>query len=607
MNYNEYEDKVALNENAGIPDINKVTDDDMNYIKYNLPHISNEIDSTYKTNVIQTFNLFNKDSVLQNTELDSTNGGTVTNNARITSDYIEVKPSQDYIFSNANDISTNGKALCFYNSNRTFISGGEIPSLTNGKFTTPANTKYIRFGYVNTGDYVNLMLNEGDEAPSSYIPFTYNEIIVNEEKYTDTINVDTIQNSKSKVNILHSKNMLNNTLSTQTKNDITFTKNSDGSITLNGTASANTTVTLGIVSLKSGKTYTLSGGEDLSIDTVRLDMRLSESGNLYDENWYIPNYPTKTMANDITLYASIRVQSGASFTNKVIYPMLEEGSTATIYEPFTYNSILTRGDDFSCGVGVGNNADTRNKVNFVKSRNLFSSSIINGNVSDSAIQSSLNRICTATFIKVKPRTQYTLSFTGNLANINISYFTGNSFPRESESGWTSNFTFITKSNTRYIMISWRKSSNNENVSPADISNVMLNEGSTAQTYQPYGTSINIEGEEIYNGEEWVDITNNIIISSGFTLTSGSLFKKGHHILGDLVINGTFSADTEYTVMTLPNAPVVYINGFCGASNSQYRMNYIAYMYISTSNKEIAVRCTNACSYFKLHIDYITTD
>lgn len=348
MNYNEYEDKVALNENVEIPNINKVTDDDMNYIKYNLPHIGKSVDSSYRTN------------------------------------------------------------------------------------------------------------------------------------------------------ILHSKNMLNNTLSTQTKNDITFTKNSDGSITLNGTASANTTLTLGIVSLKSGKTYTLSGGEDLSIDTVRLDMRLSESGNLYDGNWYIPNYPTKTMANDITLYASIRVQSGASFTNKVIYPMLEEGSTATTYEPFTYNEVIVNNEKYTDTINVDTIEDSRSKVNFVKSLNLFNSGIINGNVSDSAIQSSSNRVCTASFIEVEPSTQYTLSFTGNLGQINISYFTNNSFPRESESGWTSTFTFTTKSNTKYIMISWRKSNNNENISLSDIIAVMLNKGNSALAFQYYGTSINVEGEDIYN-------------------------------------------------------------------------------------------------------------
>lgn len=120
------------------------------------------------TEIICDENIFNKDTISENTALDSTTGTTVANNYRITSDYIRVKENTNYKFSNASDISTNGKALCFYDSNKKYISGNELSGLPNGVFTTPTNTKYIRFGYVNSGYYANLMLKE-DSTSSTFI------------------------------------------------------------------------------------------------------------------------------------------------------------------------------------------------------------------------------------------------------------------------------------------------------------------------------------------------------------------------------------------------------------------------------------------------------
>lgn len=159
------------------------------------------------------------------------------------------------------------------------------------------------------------------------------------------VNVGTEVNNNFRTNILKGKNLANNILTTQTVSGVTITKNDNDTLTLNGTASATFTKTIAIINLKSGKTYTLSGGEGLTRETVSLDMRVSEAGNLYGGNWYIPVLPTVTIANDITLYLTIRIQSGATFTNKVISPMLEEGSTATTYESYITPVINVDGDE----------------------------------------------------------------------------------------------------------------------------------------------------------------------------------------------------------------------------------------------------------------------
>ena len=126
-------------------------------------------------------------------------------------------------------------------------------------------------------------------------------------------------------------------------------------------------------------------------------------------------------------------------------------------------------------------------VDSIRTKNILDESTIkNGVVSNTGISNSTTRLCVYNFIKVTPSTTYTVSFNTNASinNVNISYFTSASFPRESESGWISNFTFTTKSNTAYILLTFRNSSDNT-ISTANISNVQLEEGSTATTYKPH--------------------------------------------------------------------------------------------------------------------------
>lgn len=125
-------------------------------------------------------------------------------------------------------------------------------------------------------------------------------------------------------------------------------------------------------------------------------------------------------------------------------------------------------------------------VESIRSKNMFdSSSLINGVITANGITTSTTRLCNQSFIKVKPNTTYTVSFDtdNNINNINISYFTSNYFPRSSESGWLTNFTFTTGNNINYILLSFRNS-NDITITTTNISNIQLEEGS-ATTYSPY--------------------------------------------------------------------------------------------------------------------------
>ncbi|MBR3163583.1 MAG: hypothetical protein IKF17_05750 [Clostridia bacterium] len=132
------------------------------------------------------------------------------------------------------------------------------------------------------------------------------------------------------------KNLLKNLESTQTINGITFTVNEDGSIICNGTATANALVTIygewnGTTiyqALNSNKTYTISGTNN---SNIQIFIRTTDGNALTSHN--IETSPTFTGQIGIVNYF-IQVLSGSTLNNEIIKPMLEEGSTATAYEPY---------------------------------------------------------------------------------------------------------------------------------------------------------------------------------------------------------------------------------------------------------------------------------
>ena len=81
-------------------------------------------------------NLFDKSKVKYNTTIIAGNGQEEANNLYMSSDFISVKPNENYI-------SNNMGVIFFYNENRQYIgekNNGTVPQ----KFTTPVNCKYIR-------------------------------------------------------------------------------------------------------------------------------------------------------------------------------------------------------------------------------------------------------------------------------------------------------------------------------------------------------------------------------------------------------------------------------------------------------------------------------
>ena len=110
-------------------------------------------------------NLYNKNTVMLNTGIDSTNGSLTVNNSAVTSEEIYVIPGEK--------IAINGVYVrrAFYTSNDVLIS--TFVNVETEIFTVPSNTSYMRISIPNA-QYTSIMVNRGEEL----LPY---------EDYYDTI------------------------------------------------------------------------------------------------------------------------------------------------------------------------------------------------------------------------------------------------------------------------------------------------------------------------------------------------------------------------------------------------------------------------------------
>lgn len=137
------------------------------------------------------------------------------------------------------------------------------------------------------------------------------------------------------------RNLLENTLTTQTVNGTTFTVNADKSITISGTPSATTRVYISSQNINVFSAMFFSFG-NMPTGTRVFCSRTSGGST---------TYPTISPSHTATLnadYTNFLLEVTTSFdgTSFTIYPMLEYGSTAHAYEPYqtptTYTASLGR-------------------------------------------------------------------------------------------------------------------------------------------------------------------------------------------------------------------------------------------------------------------------
>ena len=170
------------------------------------------------------------------------------------------------------------------------------------------------------------------------------------------------------------KNLLKNTASTTTTNGITFTVNGDGSVTVNGTATATTIFAINSAVkshlVENGK-YILSGcPTGGASDTYRMDLRSVASGGA-TEPLLEDTGDGRTFTLSSTIYSNyeigiyIRIADGTTVSNLTFYPMLRRADIADdTYEPY-HESVETMYEEEIHGVNLLNNANSTQTINGV--------------------------------------------------------------------------------------------------------------------------------------------------------------------------------------------------------------------------------------------------
>lgn len=227
--------------------------------------------------------------------------------------------------------------------------GGGIPSslktdmndVLNKKFGT--STDYPPADWAPT---VNLMgpLPEKTQASASICSFDDGADDVPTKSLVVTI-PPTLSGVSTLTETQTGKNLCQNNLSTETVSGVTITVNADGTITLDGTATARIPRNLCTnFEMKAG-TYTLSCGTSNLPASCYFNINITGGGggscsrNTPSLLITLPETRTAT-------YIRIDLANGSTFDNLVLYPMLEVGSTATTYEqyqtPTQYSASLGR-------------------------------------------------------------------------------------------------------------------------------------------------------------------------------------------------------------------------------------------------------------------------
>lgn len=192
--------------------------------------------------------------------------------------------------------------------------------------------KYLKVNWIDEDGYNSVKIPTKE---------TFDSVLTS--KSLNNENIAVINNNISpvthymKVNI-RSKNLIVYPYSetTKTSNGVTFTNNGDGSITVSGTATAqsyfyffrNKTIKAGAYALSGCP----SGGGSNTYKILGVITALDSTKSYWGD--YGNNGTTKTFTEDVTMDLRIQIESGQTVENLVFKPQLELGTTATPYTSY---------------------------------------------------------------------------------------------------------------------------------------------------------------------------------------------------------------------------------------------------------------------------------
>ena len=277
-------------------------------------------------------NLFDKTATntdngyVANYYLGSTGATSGSSNYNV-SEYIAVKASTAYTLSSC---AGGASGYCFYDSNKTYLSGGSYANNATVTFTTTADTAYIRVT-IPKANIDTFQLEEGSTA-TAYAPYE---------------NICPISGRDSVTVMRTGKNLLPNTGESKTTAGVTWTKNADGTITVSGTATGYSDFEIGYAKVTPDMGMITLSGIDGTTNVNWGYITLRDANNEGIVN-FTTGSASASLRFDISGYPNadkIRVtvkRSNNVATSGVIKPQLELGSTASAYEPYDGTSVTVQ-------------------------------------------------------------------------------------------------------------------------------------------------------------------------------------------------------------------------------------------------------------------------
>lgn len=282
---------------------------------------------------VKSKNLFNTLSDYKNGDYTYENG-TLTLSARYIHKFIRLEAGKTYTFScKSTRTGTTGggvhiRAYTEDQQGYMELSGGSQISILSPTVTVtlPVGYPYIRFAVyghslatdTGTATYTELMLNEGDTA-LPYVP------------YVDPANVAVNVSSRNLIPYPYAS-------VTGTKNGVTFTVNSDRSVNLKGTPTADAQFDLVTdIKLPAG-TYHIAGNGN----NVRARVLKADGSTVFSLDDF-----TVEDGDSVRVYVVALANETINYT---VFPMLNMGEKAVPYEPYAGGVYVSEDDGTVEGV-----------------------------------------------------------------------------------------------------------------------------------------------------------------------------------------------------------------------------------------------------------------
>ncbi len=454
-------------------------------------------------------------NIVNNFEINSFTTGRILGNPAIDSyDLIQITDYDGTIFKTFanNTLRYNGKMINTFASEISFERKKENVSLKSGA----TFKKWAKTEIDNANAQITIQAGQIEEieqelsSPTSIKENKYFDL----EDALDSPLIDFSMEGQTEQDSTTGKNLLRNDLTSQTINGLTITINDDKTIKINGTASANTWLTInGSLNFESGKTYILSG--------------CPQNGSLATYYMYVNGQSmqdvgsgvSKTFSENITTDILIKISKNAVLSNLIFKPMLRLSNTTGEYEPYTNGAspnpdypqpIHNVSGDNTIEI-CGKNLFNKNNTNIVYNARLYA----NGNYGTDA---DANGYYVSDYIRVKSNENIAFSETMNYPKAVCLYDKNKThIIRYQGSGLTT----INTGNAYYIRFGGKTSS---------IDNMQVEYGTTSSEYEAYTGQSQLISLGVENQIISLNKTGNSIYFNGATTQENYQFKAGKYTI-----------------------------------------------------------------------------